>query len=1676
MKKINFILFLLIGLNFGGQAQMVVGSQTLYGNEWIDYTQTYVKIPIAQDGIFRLTAAALQAAGVPLSTVAANRFQLIKMGQEVPIYTTTEAAMGTSDYIEFWGERNRSELDVFMYKDRKNGILNPDYSYVNDTTMYFLTWRNIPSTKRIQNVANNLTNLPPKEAWFWHTEMFSGVENAIYHDISGGSSVYLPEMNTGEGFGTPFANDRTITMNPQFIASGQDGQLNIRWSGNYKNHYTNVNLNGAAIDRDTSYGFNLKDKTYSLASAQLANTMNIQIKGTYEAADFNAVGQATLRYARQFNFGNSKIFNFKIAASNTVKYLEIANFDGSGVAPVLYDLTNNIRMIPTYEGGLVKVALPPSVSERNLVLIGVNRIFPAETIKPVTFVDLKKDGGNYILISHPKFYDDGTGKNYVQDYANYRSSQEGGGFKTTIVDINQLYDQFGYGIVRHPMSIRNFAFYIKKTWTNPQYLLLIGKGRETQTSRLDIVGVISKIDMPTWGYPGGDNMLVVGDTSVVPIIPIGRIPCTSTTDIKNYLDKVKTWETNLRTLPQTVEDREWMKNVMHLSGGGEQGPIIKEYMGYFADSLKAGKAGVKVTSFYKSSLDPVQIALNDQIFDRINKGTSLITFYGHSAATTLDFDINNPDYFHNFGKYPLFIALGCSAGNCHQNALGTAESFIFYKDKGMSAFAGTTGTSFLNSLNRWASAFYTSLGTTHYGERIGDVTKAALATFSQSTIQNDQGLNSVLQEFQLTGDPALRYFAAPSPDYLPDATSIKFEPTALTAQLDSFAVAFNIVNLGFSLKDSITVFIRQQLPNGKLVELAKRKIPTPPYQSTLTWRVPMPKDAVAGQNRLHIFVDSENGIIELPTPAAETNNELVASTGEKGVPFYVLDNNIKPVYPADFAIVNKKPVVLKASTSNALAKPQNYIIEIDTTATFNSPLKKRTIINQLGGVLKWQPDMNWTDNVVYYWRTAADSTAGVGYSWQSSSFVYLSSSSEGWNQSHYYQWLGNQFTTLKVDSFGRKFAFGDNLNSVDLKYNFAIFANGTNPKYFLNNNERGRNKGFLDAGLYVVVFDGATGGEWWKPWVQPNYGMPFPSGDNTMNSYIFKTDDNSSTIGRVGLMNFINNVVKEKDYVMVFTSQLTNSSNYRPDLWGQDSISYGKNIFQVLEAQGAKRVREVLSTGTRPYAFAFQKGKGALAENIGQTLADGASISFNMTNHWYEGTMESKIVGPARDWQLLEVAYTGDVTTPITSDSLTFDVIGLSADKSKDSVLLKAISAKSTLLNSINAKAFPYLKLRFYGYDNINRTVPQVDYWRVFYKGLTELAVSPNANYKIHSDTLQQGDQLKVELNVENISDVDADSVLVKWTIRNNANTETSTFSKYAPLSKSGSLTTSIARSTKDLDGKNTLSFEVNPNMAQPEQFTFNNYLQTSFYIEKDKRNPLLDVMFDGIRIMNNDIVSPKPLIIIELRDENRFLALNDTALFKLYVQTPIGQKQQIFFNDPSVKFNPATISAGGVNKATIEYRPIFTVDGIYQLIVKAKDASGNQSGDMDYSIAFQIITKSSISNVLNYPNPFSTRTQFVYTLTGETPPQYFKIQIMSVAGKVVREITQDELGTLKIGTHRTDFAWDGTDEYGNKLANGVYLYRVTAKNADGKAFESYGNDTTSDYFKKGIGKLVIMR
>jgi flagellar hook assembly protein FlgD len=272
------------------------------------------------------------------------------------------------------------------------------------------------------------------------------------------------------------------------------------------------------------------------------------------------------------------------------------------------------------------------------------------------------------------------------------------------------------------------------------------------------------------------------------------------------------------------------------------------------------------------------------------------------------------------------------------------------------------------------------------------------------------------------------------------------------------------------------------------------------------------------------------------------------------------------------------------------------------------------------------------------------------------------------------------------------------------------------------------------------------------------------------------------------------------------------------------------------------------------------------------------------------------------------------------------------------------------------------------------------------------------------------------------------------------------------------------------MKGDYQFQIEINPDRDQKEQNTYNNLGLKNFRVKIEDINPILDVSFDGLRIMDGDFVSSNPAILVSLKDENPYLKIDDPSSFEIKLQYPNEDQPRIIDqNSNFYSFVPATDLKP--NEASVVLNPILE-DGDYQLIISAKDASNNTSGKEDYVVDFRVLSKKTITEVFNYPNPFSTSTQFVFTLTGEVPDQ-FSIQIMTVTGKVVKEILKEELGLLKIGNNITEYKWDGTDEFGNRLGNGTYFYRVLMSNSG--EYESV-NTASSGSFKKGFGKLVILR
>ena len=404
----------------------------------------------------------------------------------------------------------------------------------------------------------------------------------------------------------------------------------------------------------------------------------------------------------------------------------------------------------------------------------------------------------------------------------------------------------------------------------------------------------------------------------------------------------------------------------------------------------------------------------------------------------------------------------------------------------------------------------------------------------------------------------------------------------------------------------------------------------------------------------------------------------------------------------------------------------------------------------------------------------------------------------------------------------------------------------------------------------------------------------------------------------------------------------------------------------------------------------------------------------------------------------------------------------------------------------LTAQQFPQLRLkgRFWN-DSLNVQYPsQLRRWQLLGTPAPECALDPPAGYYVHMDSIFQGQQGEVMVTVRNIGQVPMDSLLMAAWVSDHTNQSHLVHYKYnAPLPVGAVLQDTIRFDTQQFPGPNSIRIEANPVDTltqfydQPEQYHFNNIAVLRFFTQQDIENPVLDVTFDGIHILDGDIVSAKPEIQVTLDDENLALLLiepSDTAFFKVFLTDPSGTVKRIWFREGGQEILQFVPANGPANVSKVFYRPNFTQDGKYQLTVRASDKSRNNSGDRDNSVQFEVINRPTLTEVLNYPNPFTTSTRFVFTLTGHEVPTAMRIQIMTISGRVVREVPMSEMGPMHVGRNITDFAWDGTDQFGDRLARGVYLYRVMAQ-LHGEDIE-YRDGGAGSFFKKGFGKMYLLR
>jgi hypothetical protein len=1685
MKKLITIFFIFL--------TGAIAAQT-YSNSWIDYSKTYYKFKVGTDGLYHISQATLNSLG--LGSVPAEQFQLWRNGSQVPIYTSTATGpLPSGGYIEFWGKMNDGKVDTKLYRVADYQLADHT-SLLTDTVSYFLTVNPAGNNSRYADAANNVsTNTLAPEPYFMNKKAnyFKTQLNAGYAAIVG-TPVYSSSYDIGEGWtstdiypsrrlAASFSNCNVYTAGPGF-------SLKFAAVGSALNDRDiRVKVFNTVVDQEhMPYFTYIKKDLTNLPMSDLIDLNNIQVyfeNTSTVTTDRMLVAFDEVTYPSKWIFNNQTNFYFELPATNTGNYLVIDQFNYGSTAPVLFDMTANKRYVGDISTpGKVKFALPASsdtLRKFELVSEDPSQIKDVSSFQKRNFVNfgLNANQGDYLIISNPLLYSSTSGANFVDQYSQYRHSAAGGSFNTKVIDINELEDQFAYGIKKHPSSIKDFIQYAYNTFTvKPKFVFLIGKGIQYDQYALNQSSQFAdKLNLvPTFGAPASDVLLSSPYGSIVPTVPIGRLTAVSGDEISNYLQKVKEYEQAEKSTDQSLANKLWMKKVVNIVGGKDSSDndLFGYYMGLYKNIIEDTLYGANVETFSKSSSAAVQLIASQRISDLFNSGISILAYFGHSSANILEFNLSDPSEYNNQGRYPFFMVSGCTAGNNYiydtlrllQNTKTISENFVLSKERGSIGFFASSHLGIPPYLNNYNLQMFHQLSDKNYGAPVGVDIKNSIKNLGGDNPSLDFFTRMHLEEMSLNGDPALTINPHPKPDYVVEDQNVSINPQFISVSQKDFTVKAIAYNIGRAINDSIIFQVKRTYPNGTIEELLRKKIKAIYYADSVEITVPIISSRDKGLNKITVTIDADNKVDEM----SESNNSITKE-------FYIYEDEARPVYPYDYAIVNDANQKLYASTANATSAAKDYVMEMDTTRLFNSPFKISKTINQSGGVLKFDPGISLTDSTVYYWRVAVKPASGSSsdYHWNTSSFIYLASSLLGSNQSHYYQHLASDKIRIKLDSASRQWNFDSVVYNIEARNGIFPTAAPNASDFELDINGAQISKS--SCGISGIVFNVLNPLNL-KPWLNdmttPKYGSLPVCGIDRIANFQFNTTTQS---GRKLAMDFLDTV--PDNYIVVarnISGNAVSSNTYAQD-WEADTTTFGSHnsLYDKLKSAGFL----LIDSFDRPRAFIFMYQKNNTIFPPVFTLSEGISdkISLNADHKTPDtlGFITSPEFGPAVSWKQLH--WRGKSLESISADNPTVQVIGVDSSGNKTTLFTVDKNQQDFDISSVNAVQYPYIQLKMRNIDSVKSTPYQLSYWRLNYQPAPEGALAPNL-YFTSKDTLEQGEILHFGIAFENISPEAFDSLKVKLIVIDQNNvTHVLSLPKQKPLVSGDTVKVNYELDTKNYPGLNTLYINFNPDNDQPEEYLFNNFLYQNFFVKTDSYNPMMDVTFDGVHILNKDIVSARPHIVIKLKDENKSLALNDTSLIKVQIQYPDGSLRTYHFDNDTMKFTPADLAKGD-NTATIDLTPALGgEDAQYELIVSGKDVVGNEAGKMAYHVDFRVINKAMISNFLNYPNPFTTSTAFVFTITGSQVPQNIRIQILTITGKVIKEIMENELGPLHIGRNITEYKWDGTDMYGQKVANGVYLYRVLT-NLNGKSMDKFKDegDNTDKYFTKGYGKMYLMR
>ncbi len=554
--------------------------------QWALAAQSSIKLAVNRNGWYRVTQPELLAVGLN-PNVDPRTFQLFVKGREVPIAVTSAqpAQFGPADYIEFYGQA----LDT----------------PATDTQVYWLTagsqaGKRIAVNSAPAAVSPSTRSFPMsverKERLVYFASLLNGEAENFFGQVLSGRSAAVEQKLNLKHLDTGATTQAQLEVALQGVTS-QAHQVRVQINETDAGTLSFANRDHAVARLSFSHS----------ALREGENTIRLTVTGG--ETDVSLLDYLRLTYARTYHAENDAL-TFSVASAQSVR---VSGFSNPRIR--VFDITDpdavqEIAVQPLSEATGYGFSLYVPTARILMALTDQQYERPAGIVanQPSSWHRFSA-GANLVLITHRDF------RPSVQPLVELRQSQ---GWKVAVVDVEDLYDEFSYGI-HSPQAIKDFLLQARHCWSlPPRYLLLVGDGsldprNYLKKGYLDLVParLIDTASMET----ASDDWFADFDGDGVAELAVGRLPVRTLAEANTVISKIVSFtpEGNLRGAV-LVSDR---PSGYNFEAASDQ-----------LRSLLPAATAVQAINRSEGTTEAVRA----RIIEAINQGPSLVNYLGHGSV------------------------------------------------------------------------------------------------------------------------------------------------------------------------------------------------------------------------------------------------------------------------------------------------------------------------------------------------------------------------------------------------------------------------------------------------------------------------------------------------------------------------------------------------------------------------------------------------------------------------------------------------------------------------------------------------------------------------------------------------------------------------------------------------------------------------------------------------------------------------------------------------------------------------------------------------------------------------------------------------------------------------------------------------------------------------------------